>query len=1011
MKKIWIACISLLLAFTLCFGIVGCANGEKDDAATISVSVNGTAQQNNGTVDATVGTPYTIAAAASNGSLVSVSYVFGTEAAQTLSGQTFTPEEEGNYVFTFTAEGADNFVLTFAAEAEEPGPGPGPDEPDDPDEPVEYTVTYAVGDHAAQGVSAPASVTEEEDTEITLPAALQAAEGYTFAGWSDGTTVYDAEDSYTVTKTVTLTAVWKAIEYTATFNVGDHAASGATVADMKADYNTKIKLPAGPAAAEGYTFVNWKTGDTTYNAGASYTVTADVTFTAQWQETATVTEVTVSFNVGDHAASSAQTPENQTAAPGGSITLPAAIDAAQGYSFKGWSDGSTTYIAGTSYNVTGNVTLTAVWEAVEYTVSFNVGDHAASGATVADMKADYNTKIELPAAPEAADTYMFDCWKLGGEEYQPGDEYTVTGDVTFTAEWTQHVHEYTLTYANEVEYLEAQEDGTAQATCENGCGGSVTVSLPAITADGWADSNLAAGFKTMTWTDQTSGAKIVIEEAYQVTNGGFEYGTLDGWQVLSGQGASVSDSTEYWEADTNFMDQNDKTVQRYLQDGTYFLVTDETNLTAVRSETFTVAGDGTIAFRFGIAKSSVSYVALCDADTNAELIKVTNSEYFNDPLLAQVLLLRFMYAHDYIGEEVYIKVVDGATADFGFLNFDDLRVNLTNEEAAALLAEEKAEMATYRQDVLDSTAQMGGRAKEIINAIRGYYSDLTLRDIEKLTLVSKITDKAVSAGNTDITAYLAEAAASKYGVPQDEIEKAIVKINDGSQDYTSGFTSFNLEAGKTYTVTYTLSAADETITETFTITVNSSYQIINGDFETGDLTGWEYVGSTSGTTGVDSTTECWNGSMNQEGNYHYDGWVGTNEAWTGVLRSTTFELGGNGMISFRLGGCNRISDPELGGAYLSVKKTDGTEVARFVNTKQEPYNGGAGKGEQYMWVYAFDLSSVASIGDQLYIEIVDNATGGWGLLFLDDVQTYHTEESFAALGTVNTDYFMAENKI
>ena len=68
-------------------------------------------------------------------------------------------------------------------------------------------------------------------------------------------------------------------------------------------------------------------------------------------------------------------------------------------------------------------------------------------------------------------------------------------------------------------------------------------------------------------------------------------------------------------------------------------------------------------------------------------------------------------------------------------------------------------------------------------------------------------------------------------------------------------------------------------------------------------------------------------------------------------------------------------------------------------------------GEQYMWVYVFDLTAVASLGDQLYIEIVDNAEFGWGLLFVDDIKTYHTEETYAALGMQDTDYFVAENKV
>lgn len=103
-----------------------------------------------------------------------------------------------------------------------------------------------------------------------------------------------------------------------------------------------------------------------------------------------------------------------------------------------------------------------------------------------------------------------------------------------------------------------------------------------------------------------------------------------------------------------------------------------------------------------------------------------NTAYFNDPLTAQALLRRFMDAGDYVGREVYVKVVDGATSDFGFLNFDDLRVNLSETEAQELIDAEKEWASSYRQDVLDSSEEMGSRTKEIIQAIRNYYAQLAL---------------------------------------------------------------------------------------------------------------------------------------------------------------------------------------------------------------------------------------------------------------------------------------------
>ena len=50
--------------------------------------------------------------------------------------------------------------------------------------------------------------------------------------------------------------------------------------DTTVDENTEITLPAAPAVGENEVFNGWNDGEKTYAAGAKYTVTKDVTFTA-----------------------------------------------------------------------------------------------------------------------------------------------------------------------------------------------------------------------------------------------------------------------------------------------------------------------------------------------------------------------------------------------------------------------------------------------------------------------------------------------------------------------------------------------------------------------------------------------------------------------------------------------------------------------------------------------------------------------------------------------------------
>ena len=92
--------------------------------------------------------------------------------------------------------------------------------------------------------------------------------------------------------------------------------------------------------------------------------------------------------------------------------------------------------------------------------------------------------------------------------------------------------------------------------------------------------------------------------------------------------------------------------------------------------------------------------------------------------------------------KVYVEIVDNAASasGFGFIGFDDLRVNMTGEEAQTLISQDQAWASTYRQDVLDSSEAMGSRTKEIINAVRNYYSELALPD-NSTAAISETTEQ------------------------------------------------------------------------------------------------------------------------------------------------------------------------------------------------------------------------------------------------------------------------------
>ncbi len=120
--------------------------------------------------------------------------------------------------------------------------------------------------------------------------------------------------------------------------------------------------------------------------------------------------------------------------------------AKEGHSLTGWTDGTTTYQAGDAITITDNVTLTAVWAANSYAVTWD----AANGTEPVTDTLVFGTAITLPAAPEkAADvqyTYTFETW-ADGEGNEPS---TVPAqDITYTAQYTPSLRSYTLTFKNE----------------------------------------------------------------------------------------------------------------------------------------------------------------------------------------------------------------------------------------------------------------------------------------------------------------------------------------------------------------------------------------------------------------------------------------------------------------------------------------------------------------------------------------------------------------------------------
>lgn len=141
--------------------------------------------------------------------------------------------------------------------------------------------TYYTVEFDSQGGSAVQSRAVEGGTVFSEPEAPTRT-GFTFAGWYNGETKWNFETD-TVTSNMKLTAKWDRISHTVSFN----SDGGSAVAKQYIEEGTKAAEPTAPTKPN-YVFDGWYNGETKWNFDTD-TVNANVTLTAKWKVTYTVT--------------------------------------------------------------------------------------------------------------------------------------------------------------------------------------------------------------------------------------------------------------------------------------------------------------------------------------------------------------------------------------------------------------------------------------------------------------------------------------------------------------------------------------------------------------------------------------------------------------------------------------------------------------------------------------------------------------------------------------------------
>ena len=336
-----------------------------------------------------------------------------------------------------------------------------------------------------------ADVTVDLGTEIDIPTPTK--EKFDFDGWFIGETKVSGK--YVVTKDVELVAKW-----TALYNVTFETAGGSPV-DSLENVRAGTKITLDEAKWDGYEFEWWAAEGKTFVNGAEYTVNSDVIFVAKWAGLCTVVYNTDGGSSVEsktvHAMETIQMPaaptkdgyrflgwyttdENNLMQPydvfnvTDSVTINAkwvarykyhfdnndgnAYDVAytivdenteitieleptrDGYVFKGWSDGETTYAVGAKYTIKKDTVFTAEWKQL-FTYEYNDGIPADEDPNYQAPTAEDGEVLTLKSAP-VREGYVFKGWKVGEQLYDADATYTITADVVFEAVWNELYYYY-----------------------------------------------------------------------------------------------------------------------------------------------------------------------------------------------------------------------------------------------------------------------------------------------------------------------------------------------------------------------------------------------------------------------------------------------------------------------------------------------------------------------------------------------------------------------------------------
>jgi uncharacterized repeat protein (TIGR02543 family) len=377
---------------------------------------------------------------------------------------------------------------------------------------------YTVSATAEEGGTASGSGQYEHGKTATLKATVN--DGYTFAGWYEGTTRVSTALEYTITVTSNKTFIAKFTPNS--YNVTVNAQTGGSVTGGGSyKHNTTATVTA--TVNTGYVFGGWYNGNTKVSDALKYTFTVTGAVTLEARFTANKYNLVVNAQAGGSATGSGSFSHNSN------VTVTATPSS--GYAFAGWykDNAKVSDVLQYTFTITENTTLEARFSINKFTIIVNAleGGSATGGGSY-----NYGTNLTIKATVNAG--YTFAGWYKGNSKVSDALSYTfsVSEAATYEARFT--INKYNI-------IVNTAGGGTVSGAGIYAYNSNVTVkATPSAnyTFVGWYEGTTqvsnSASYTFKVLKETTLEAKFVVNK-YTITlsgvngtqtgGGSFEYGT------------------------------------------------------------------------------------------------------------------------------------------------------------------------------------------------------------------------------------------------------------------------------------------------------------------------------------------------------------------------------------------------------------------------------------------------------------------------------------------------------